>query len=302
MLGVPTPLYKALVYSLSAFLPAIAGGLYFFKSAFIQPSDAFDLSLSTEAIVIVMLGGQGTDPGPALGAYLYEELRGWLLTSDTFSNFQLVIAGVLLLVIVLFAPGGLMGWLYARWPRTRRCSNDGAPRRSTAWARNSAACSAVEGLSFTVERGRDPRPDRPQRRRQIDGLQPHQRRLPPDAGRVVFGGDDITGEAPYRVARHGLARTHQIVQPLARHDACSRIAPSAPASAARICRWRGRATAAREARVARRARRPARHGGVAAHHRRQEAPRARPRARRRGRRCCCSTRCWPGSTRPRSST
>ncbi len=38
---------------------------------------------------------------------------------------------------------------------------------------------------------------------------------PPDSGRVVFQGADITGEAPYRVVRHGLARTHQIVQPLA---------------------------------------------------------------------------------------
>jgi branched-chain amino acid transport system permease protein len=119
VLGVPTRLYKALAYSVSAFLPALAGGLYFFKSAFIQPSDAFDLTFSTEAIVIIMLGGQGTIIGPALGAYFYEELRGWLLTSDTFSHFQLVIAGSLLLVIVLFVPGGLMGWLYGRWPRLR---------------------------------------------------------------------------------------------------------------------------------------------------------------------------------------
>ena len=36
-----------------------------------------------------------------------------------------------------------------------------------------------------------------------------------DAGRVVFNGLDITGEPPYRIARLGLARTHQIVQPLA---------------------------------------------------------------------------------------
>ena len=36
----------------------------------------------------------------------------------------------------------------------------------------------------------------------------------PDTGRIVFAGTDITGERPYRVARHGLARTHQIVQPL----------------------------------------------------------------------------------------
>ena len=120
VLGVPAPLYKALAYSLSAFLPALSGGLYFFKSAFIQPSDAFDLSLSTEAMVIVMLGGRGTVTGAAIGAYLYEELRGYLLTSETFSNFQLVVSGVLLLIIVLFVPGGLMGWIYRRWPRMKR--------------------------------------------------------------------------------------------------------------------------------------------------------------------------------------
>jgi branched-chain amino acid transport system ATP-binding protein len=37
----------------------------------------------------------------------------------------------------------------------------------------------------------------------------------PDRGRVVFRGDDVTGAPPYRVARRGLARTHQIVQPFA---------------------------------------------------------------------------------------
>jgi branched-chain amino acid transport system permease protein len=120
ILGVPTPLYKALVYSASAFLPAIAGGLYFLKSAFIQPSDAFDLTLSTEVIVIIMLGGQGTITGVALGAYLYEELRGFLLTSETFSNFQLVVAGVLLLLIVQFFPGGLMGFIYRQFPWTQK--------------------------------------------------------------------------------------------------------------------------------------------------------------------------------------
>jgi branched-chain amino acid transport system permease protein len=119
VLGVPTRLYKALAYSVSAFLPALAGGLYFFKGAFIQPTDAFDLTFSTEAIAVVMLGGQGTVAGPAIGAFLYEELRGWLLTSQTFANFQLVAAGALLLAVVLFVPGGLLGWLHARWPRTR---------------------------------------------------------------------------------------------------------------------------------------------------------------------------------------
>jgi branched-chain amino acid transport system permease protein len=120
VLGVPTPLYKALIYSASAFLPAVAGGIYFFKSGIIDPTSAFNLQTSIEAIVMVMLGGAGTILGPALGAFLYEELRGYLLTAETFSHFQLVIAGVLLLLIVQFVPGGLMGLIYRRLPRMRK--------------------------------------------------------------------------------------------------------------------------------------------------------------------------------------
>jgi branched-chain amino acid transport system permease protein len=119
VLGVRTPRHKALAYSASAFFPAIAGGLYFFKSGIIEPNGAFDLTLSIEAIVMIMLGGYGTVTGPLLGAFLYEELRGYLLTSPTISQLQLVIAGGLLLAMVLFAPGGLVGFIHQRWPRMR---------------------------------------------------------------------------------------------------------------------------------------------------------------------------------------
>jgi branched-chain amino acid transport system permease protein len=120
VLGVHTPRYKALAYSASAFLPAVVGGLFFFKSGIIEPAGAFDLTGSIEVIVMVMLGGLGTVTGAALGAFLYEELRGVLLTTEAFSHFQLVIAGTLLLAIVLFAPGGLMAFIHRRWPRMRR--------------------------------------------------------------------------------------------------------------------------------------------------------------------------------------
>ncbi len=143
ILGVPTPLYKALVYSASAFLPAIAGGLYFFKSAFIQPSDAFDLSLSTEAIVVGMLGGQGTVTGVALGAYLYEELRGYLLTSSTFSEFPARDrrrAAAAHRAVLSVRPDGLH--LQPLPAHPRRCWNDGTRpcSSSTTSASASAAC------------------------------------------------------------------------------------------------------------------------------------------------------------------
>lgn len=37
---------------------------------------------------------------------------------------------------------------------------------------------------------------------------------PPESGRVIFRGEEITGLPPYEIARRGLARTHQIVRPL----------------------------------------------------------------------------------------
>jgi branched-chain amino acid transport system ATP-binding protein len=39
--------------------------------------------------------------------------------------------------------------------------------------------------------------------------------LKPSAGRVRYGGEDVTGEPPHRLARRGVARTFQIVQPFA---------------------------------------------------------------------------------------
>jgi branched-chain amino acid transport system permease protein len=71
-------------------------------------------------IVMVMLGGQGTVLGPLLGASGYQAMRGYLLTSPVFKDIQLAIAGSLLLIIVLFVPAGVVGWVRNRFPATRR--------------------------------------------------------------------------------------------------------------------------------------------------------------------------------------
>lgn len=120
VLGVNTTVYKSIIYSVSAFLPAMAGTLMFYKNGTIDPSIAFEFMLSLEGIVMLMLGGQGTVVGAALGGGLYENARSYLLTSPKLSNFHLVIAGGLLLIVVLFAPGGLIGWIYRLLPKARK--------------------------------------------------------------------------------------------------------------------------------------------------------------------------------------
>lgn len=120
VMGVVAPSVKTWAYVISAVFPGIMGVLFFFKNGNILPGDAFRLHLSIEMIVMVMLGGAGTVLGPLLGGAGYQRLRGTLLVSPIFRNIQLVVAGVLLLLIILFVPEGIVGWLRRRVPRVRR--------------------------------------------------------------------------------------------------------------------------------------------------------------------------------------
>jgi branched-chain amino acid transport system permease protein len=120
VMGVVTPNQKTWAYVLSAIMPGIVGVLFFFKNGNIEPGSAFRLQFSIEVLVMVMLGGFGTVTGPVLGAAGYQRLRGFLLTSPIFKNIQLVVAGILLLVIILFIPAGAVGWLRNRFSSLRR--------------------------------------------------------------------------------------------------------------------------------------------------------------------------------------
>ena len=120
VMGVKAPQAKTITYTISAFFPGVIGTLYFFKNGNIEPGDAFQLHMSIEMLVMVMLGGMGTIMGPLVGAVAYQGLRGYLLTSPIFKDLHLALSGLTLLLIVLFVPGGAVGWLRGRFPRLRR--------------------------------------------------------------------------------------------------------------------------------------------------------------------------------------
>ncbi|MFZ2488163.1 MAG: branched-chain amino acid ABC transporter permease [Anaerolineae bacterium] len=126
VMGVVAPRVKTYAYVLSAILPGMLGTLFFFKQGVIEPGSAFRLHMSIELLVMVMLGGAGTVLGPILGAGAYQLLRVSLLTSDLqlaglrIRDVQLAVAGLLLLLIVLFIPAGAIGWLRARSSFLRR--------------------------------------------------------------------------------------------------------------------------------------------------------------------------------------
>ena len=120
VMGVFAPNTKTWAYVLSAIIPGMIGVLFFFKNGNVEPHDAFPLHASIELLVMVMLGGQGTVLGPILGAFAYQGMRGYLVTSPIFKDIQLSVSGALLLIIVLFIPAGAIGWLRHRIPTLRR--------------------------------------------------------------------------------------------------------------------------------------------------------------------------------------
>ncbi len=129
VMGVRAPRAKTWAFVISAIVPGMIGALFFFKNGNIEPGDAFRLHMSIEMIVMVMLGGQGTVLGPVLGAATYQQLRTYLLTSDLqltlgelslrVKELQLTFAGLSLLIIILFIPAGVVGFLRARLPKLR---------------------------------------------------------------------------------------------------------------------------------------------------------------------------------------
>jgi branched-chain amino acid transport system permease protein len=90
---------------LSAAYSGLAGSLYAHYSRALLP-DYFNLSLSVLIFMMVMLGGMGTLYGPIVGAILltvsFELLRA-------LQVYQMVIYGIVVLLITLFAPEGLVG-------------------------------------------------------------------------------------------------------------------------------------------------------------------------------------------------
>jgi len=116
-LAINTTAYKVLIYAVGAFFAGVAGAIWGLAQVFVDP-DNFGIGRSIEMFVTMMLGGVGTASGPFIGAFIFYGLKDLLVLR--FPHLHLVIFGLIIMVIVLFLPGGLVGTLRERFPRLRR--------------------------------------------------------------------------------------------------------------------------------------------------------------------------------------
>jgi branched-chain amino acid transport system permease protein len=113
-LGIDVARYKLVALLISAFYAALAGSLFVHAVGFVSP-EVFGLHMVVLAFTMLYVGGIGTVAGAALGALMIALLPE---TVRRFSEYQDLVYGALLILILIYAPGGLASLSRIGW-RTR---------------------------------------------------------------------------------------------------------------------------------------------------------------------------------------
>jgi branched-chain amino acid transport system permease protein len=109
-LGIPVERHIWLSFSISCFFTALAGTLYALLNNFADPL-GLHYSLSGEIVIMTVMGGMRTFWGPLLGAAVFVVLQDYI--SSMTVNWMSFI-GLLFVLVVLFFPRGLLGFLQRR--------------------------------------------------------------------------------------------------------------------------------------------------------------------------------------------
>jgi branched-chain amino acid transport system permease protein len=106
-IGFPVTRYRLACFVISGTLCGLAGALLANNTDFVSPAVMF-WTRSGDLMVMVILGGMGSLFGPVIGAIVYLVLEEFL---SQLTEYWALIMGPLLLLIVLFGRGGIMGLL-----------------------------------------------------------------------------------------------------------------------------------------------------------------------------------------------
>ncbi len=104
-MGVGIFKYKMIAFILSAFIAGIGGGLFAFLYNYLNPTD-FNFLRSCDFLIIVVFGGMGSLTGTLVAGYLLTYLQEAL---RFLQDYRMVIYPLLLILMMIFRPGGIMG-------------------------------------------------------------------------------------------------------------------------------------------------------------------------------------------------
>jgi len=228
--GVDAARLKIVIFIYAALLACISGWLYAHLQRFVNPTP-FSITQGIEYLFMAVVGGAGSVWGAVVGAtvitllkQVLQDVLPWLFGRS--GNFELIVFGVLMVLLLQFARDGLWPWIERLVPSRKPPP---VPPAEPLAARDHAArpgplldvqkarkqfggLVAVNDLSFEIRRGEILGLIGPNGAGKSTTFSLISGALALTSGNVVFRGEVIAGAAPYEIARRGIGRTFQHVK------------------------------------------------------------------------------------------
>lgn len=227
VVGVDTYYTKVMAFTLSALLGGLGGGLFAGGFTYISP-DQFSFNESVVFLTMALLGGARSPVGTALGTGLLILLPEWL---RFLKLVYLAVYGAAVILIMVFMPEGIWGYVNILWRRTRPpCSLDGrrieplpltrqvgrpdgtAILDVTGLSKHFGGLKAVDGVDLRIGHNTVHALIGPNGSGKTTLLNVLSGIYRPTRGRIVFESDEVSRTLPYQRAERGIGRTFQNIR------------------------------------------------------------------------------------------
>jgi len=223
--GVDVFRVKWVAFALCALLGGLGGGLFAGGFSYISP-DQFAFSDSIVLMTMALLGGVASPVGSALGTGLLILIPEWLRFLKSVPGLYLAIYGAAVVLIVIFMPDGVWGFIgrrFARRPRARSStaeplvlgpadSGSDVALEVRGLAKYFGGLKAVDGVDFRVRRGEVHALIGPNGSGKTTTLNVVTGLYRATRGGISVDGVDITGLPAHKRTIAGLARTFQNIR------------------------------------------------------------------------------------------
>ncbi|MEZ2410221.1 branched-chain amino acid transport system permease protein [Bosea sp. OAE752] len=218
---------KVTAFALSAVLGGIGGGLFAGGFSYVSP-DQFSFAESVVFLTMVLLGGVASPIGAVIGTGLLILIPEWLRFLKSIPGLYLAIYGAAVILIVLFMPDGIWGYLRGRLDRFKRAvlpvssglalplSGGGEGSETVLEVRGLSkhfgGLKAVDEVDLTIRRGGVHALIGPNGSGKTTTLNVLSGLYRATAGTVTLNGQDITNLPPHARTKAGLGRTFQNIR------------------------------------------------------------------------------------------
>ncbi|MBM3531331.1 MAG: branched-chain amino acid ABC transporter ATP-binding protein/permease [Alphaproteobacteria bacterium] len=236
--GINTLAWKMKAIMVSGAMCAAVGGLYAVVLLVVTPPSVFGLLTSAQALIVTLFGGVATVWGPVVGSAILIPLAEILHAElgDKLPGIQGVVYGAAIVMVILLAPEGVVPRVRDAWRRrharaepatksatpattvgsSSRTVGDRVVLKVEGVSRAFGGLQAVQDVSFEVREGEVLGIIGPNGAGKTTLFNLMNGFIAPDAGRVVWAGEDLVGQRPNEICRRGLGRTFQVVRPFPR--------------------------------------------------------------------------------------